>query len=639
MGGGNGVRMTPRGASSKTQLQVWEALIGVQGGEYPRQEKEDWLFFCPGHEDGKKSGKRSLSVKFEDDGSTKAYCFACGSGKTFYDTLSQTLSIPREVFDGDRLQVKEKTQEEKKTWVYLDGKGQPYYRVRRYDKAGGKIFGQDFWDGSKWVKIKEWEGKKPSLVLYNLPSLKGAIQERKTVYVVEGEKCADALTSLGLISTTNPLGANKWQPHYSSLLGGAEVVILPDNDTPGKQHAEGVAKSLEGVAKSVKILPLPGLEEKEDVYDWFQKGHTVKDLSSLAVETLTPLPKVSRFEKPSMVKTRPPKPWLLENLVGERDFVMVYGQPGAGKSFVALDLAVSLCLGRSFAGRFPAVQGPKKVLYCASEDYSWRAERLGAGVRKYGSTEEHLDGFLTFLEAVPNLFLATGENSTGDFIQEVIDEGLKVDLIIIDTLADALAGAEENSASDASTVNSNIKRIRETLQCAVLVVHHTGKNGESERGSSAYRAKADGMFKVSPVGQSSGVMALTKFKGRVTVPEVAFNLENPLGDGFSAQVIWQGEAGYSADWTQEEKDLLEVVREAGPLSRSALAEALGLASPQAAHSKAERLISAGMVKTYRKDMEKPASKTNPYFYDLVDKESATYNPITRLVRLPERGKT
>ena len=67
------------------------------------------------------------------------------------------------------------------------------------------------------------------------------------------------------------------------MLRGADVVILPDNDGPGREHRDIVGKALVGIAASVKVLELPGLPEKGDVSDWLQAGGTADELRCLAV--------------------------------------------------------------------------------------------------------------------------------------------------------------------------------------------------------------------------------------------------------------------------------------------------------------------------------------------------------------------
>ena len=96
--------------------------------------------------------------------------------------------------------------------------------------------------------------------------------------IVEGEKDADRLAGLGLVATCNPGGAGKWQAAYNSYFQGKRVVILPDNDAPGRQHAQTIAANLDGIALEIKIVELPGLKAKGDVSDWLDDGGTRAEL-------------------------------------------------------------------------------------------------------------------------------------------------------------------------------------------------------------------------------------------------------------------------------------------------------------------------------------------------------------------------
>lgn len=119
-------------------------------------------------------------------------------------------------------------------------------------------------------------------VIYRLPEL---VKTNGLVFVTEGEKDADNLAALGVMTTTNPGGAGKWRAEYSEFLRDRDVVILPDNDDAGRDHARKVSDMLFGVAKSIKVLMLPGLGDKEDVSDWIKRGGNVIDLMRL-VEAL-----------------------------------------------------------------------------------------------------------------------------------------------------------------------------------------------------------------------------------------------------------------------------------------------------------------------------------------------------------------
>jgi hypothetical protein len=129
------------------------------------------------------------------------------------------------------------------------------------------------------------EGMK--LVLYRLPRVLEAARSGGRVYVVEGEQDVHALEAGGLVATCNPLGALQWLDCYAEALGGADVVVVPDNDRPGMVHAGHVIESLRDRARSVRLLLLPGLGPTEDAGDWLARGHTVAELDRLA--TAAPL--------------------------------------------------------------------------------------------------------------------------------------------------------------------------------------------------------------------------------------------------------------------------------------------------------------------------------------------------------------
>ncbi len=93
---------------------------------------------------------------------------------------------------------------------------------------------------------------------YRLPQLLRA----ETVFVVEGEKDVATLESLNLVATCNPGGSGKWLPSYNVHFKEKRVIILPDNDEPGRSHALDVAQHLYGVAATIKVIELPGLPIK-----------------------------------------------------------------------------------------------------------------------------------------------------------------------------------------------------------------------------------------------------------------------------------------------------------------------------------------------------------------------------------------
>jgi putative DNA primase/helicase len=172
------------------------------------------------------------------------------------------------------------------------------FQVVRFDP---KDFRQRRPHGDAWT----WNLGDVRRVLYRLPELLAAKHDTP-VFVAEGEKDVDALTRLGLCATTNAGGAGKWRPEYSDALKGRQVVILPDNDDPGRRHAADVARALHGVAAGVKVIELPGLPDKGDVSDWLARGGTTAALLSMVEKA--PLFRQAPREGEALSESRGTKP-------------------------------------------------------------------------------------------------------------------------------------------------------------------------------------------------------------------------------------------------------------------------------------------------------------------------------------------
>lgn len=136
-----------------------------------------------------------------------------------------------------------------------------------------------FPDLENYIKGK---GEEPDL-LYGLPELvrHGLERPDEPIFVVEGEKDADTLQARGFTATTCPDGARKWRIEFNRYFENLNVVILPDNDEVGRDHARQVLRHLLPVARSVKLVDLPGLKPRGDVTDYFEAGGTDEQLSAL----------------------------------------------------------------------------------------------------------------------------------------------------------------------------------------------------------------------------------------------------------------------------------------------------------------------------------------------------------------------
>jgi putative DNA primase/helicase len=192
------------------------------------------------------------------------------------------------------------------TWAYDDVHGELIFQVQRLENgAGVKRYRQrrrarpdDPPDKVRagWI----YNVKGVPQVPYRLPELIEDLAQDRLAFVVEGEKCVDALRRIGIPATTNAQGAGKWSPELDEHFRDADVVLIPDNDPPakvpdgsprlhpdgrpvrpGQDHMDAVAKRLLAVAKQVRILELPELPPKGDVVDWLEAGGSAEKLYGL----------------------------------------------------------------------------------------------------------------------------------------------------------------------------------------------------------------------------------------------------------------------------------------------------------------------------------------------------------------------
>lgn len=161
-----------------------------------------------------------------------------------------------------------------KIYDYVDLNGITIHQTIRYKPKNFAQRRPDYHRPGEWIYSLDGI----DTVLYRLPEW----TDKPMIFVVEGEKDADTLAELGLPATTAPMGSDKWRDEYTQMLTGKEVIILPDNDAPGRSHAAKIAAAVKAVAKSVKIIHLAGLGEKGDVTDWISGGHTKDELLALA---------------------------------------------------------------------------------------------------------------------------------------------------------------------------------------------------------------------------------------------------------------------------------------------------------------------------------------------------------------------
>ena len=131
---------------------------------------------------------------------------------------------------------------QKRIWNYPQRNGHPLVRVTRLDDGKGhKKIWQEHQKNHQWVKGLK-NVKRLDIPVYRYRDIQKAIAEGDTIFIVEGETCADALWELGLAATTNIGGAGKWKASDTADLQKAkQIVLCPDQDQPGLKHAEAIA--------------------------------------------------------------------------------------------------------------------------------------------------------------------------------------------------------------------------------------------------------------------------------------------------------------------------------------------------------------------------------------------------------------
>lgn len=167
-----------------------------------------------------------------------------------------------------------------------------FIREHIYHNQDGGIFGKKTYyrvNGEKrpsWYRFEGGEYKSGlqglKAPLYNILELTQENAAAEPVWIVEGEKDVDTLTECGFLATSPPNGAGYWRSAFNMFFRKRDVIIVPDNDEPGKAHLEKVAKNLKKVAKSVKLIDLtdlvPELKKGGDVSDVFEELSNAKEL-------------------------------------------------------------------------------------------------------------------------------------------------------------------------------------------------------------------------------------------------------------------------------------------------------------------------------------------------------------------------
>lgn len=222
----------------------------------------------------------------------------------------------------------------------------------------------------------------------------------------------------------------------------------------------------------------------------------------------------------------PPIPvqWQVDRILPEASTAIFYGAPGSKKTYALLDLAVCTALGKDWLG-FPCKQGA--VLIVDEESGPRRLLRRMGEVLRGHLTDASTQIFATSLESF-NFWSPSAKHGARELEDTIKATGARV--VIIDALVDCMLGGDENASKDTQKVFNTLRKIASATGACIIVIHHSLKNGNGYRGSSAIGGALDAQIEV------------TSEQGD---PIVRFKVEKPR-DGEA--IDWAGEC----HWTPTE---------------------------------------------------------------------------------------
>ncbi|MGE3542055.1 MAG: AAA family ATPase [Candidatus Tectimicrobiota bacterium] len=574
-----------------------------------------WAACCPAHDDR----NPSLEI-FDGNHRTVARCHAGCPEAAVLGALGVAVTDLRPARQKQPTPVVE--------YSYCDAAGHLQYQVVRYYPKTFRQRRPDPVNPGAWI----WDMAGVQRVLYRLPEVLAAVQQDKPVYLVEGEKSADALAALGVVATCSPGGAGKWSAAYAQTLQGAHVAVLPDNDEPGRKHADHIAAALQGVAASVKVVALPGLPSKGDVVDWLAQGGTATALQALveAAPEWSPtqgepapgdntsqyaLPAPVRFKTMSarelLAKELPEQAWVIPDILPS-GCTLFAGRGKDGKSLMMLNCCVAVATGGTALGTYQVQQGD--VLYLALEDGERRAQtRLKEQLAHIGHADAP-DRLELVLWDAPRVGQGFEEALTA-----WLDEHPEARLVVVDILEKVRPHRQRNGSvyeADYSAV-APLQRIAQERNVALVIVHHSNKTRAED-----FRDTASGSTGL--IGACDTFWSLQRLAGKADA-----SLHITGRDVESQELAMQFQDGF---WTilgeaeehrlgQTASDILDAIREAGkPLTPGDVAKCLSLKRETTKKALA-RLADRGFIRSIGDGRYIPSSLTTPHTHTEREGES------------------
>lgn len=350
-------------------------------------------------------------------------------------------------------------------------------------------------------------------------------------YIINEIGVAVLLTEDGFHSPfTKRNGRTEWTRPGKESRGGGSLEQFPDGgcNVYTTTHNEAWSAAMLTGSAFNHVTPigvLAAVRFDGDIgaaMSWTRKQITSAAEATQSLEAATP-PGVEIEEGQSVVdvirshwrtseelRDRPHPAPLVDKMLFRNSLAWLIGAPGAGKSFLAIDLAMKVGMGGGvIAGN--KVQGGR-VLYIIAEGVD------GIGIREQAWHIEHdtvgKTPNIVWQDIAVSLYDPTWSGGLADAIGEEADAGDPFDLIVIDTLARSSEGAEENSATDTASIIKHADTLRRRSGGAtVLLVHHTGKDASAGgRGSTAFKGAVDSEITLTGSTKTTITVSVTKQK-------------------------------------------------------------------------------------------------------------------------------
>lgn len=357
--------------------EIRPLLRGWKNGSRPKQYKA----LCPAHDDH----NPSLSITETENGHVLVRCWT-GCSQT---DIARALNVSEDDL--------------KPSIAAKKGKFQTNFTTKRKNKTKpkedhGKLLRTDFYkytdidgnfirtkkmeryeDGTKdpsWLEEKHGDQTK---CLYNLPCVKTA----DTIFLVEGEKDVETLKACDRAAVSVPNGANSnWLEEYTEYLKGKNVIVIQDNDEPGKKLAIRECDALTGQAASVKLVDLSRLwqdiPEHGDITDYCQ---TQKDHNPIIKSVETMVAGLPEYQKQKPVDpflskfksldefTEEETNWLIPYWIPEGQITLFTADGGVGKTTTWCELIANISNGTpTFLDSSECKREPGKVMFLTTED-------------------------------------------------------------------------------------------------------------------------------------------------------------------------------------------------------------------------------------------------------------------------------